>query len=435
MESGFGTREVYKNYCSVKCSTVFFVLLVSLGCLGGETLDGQDISTHDAPPVILEISGVMGADVSPSEEVVAATTCKLLVETGAKPRYLNYLETWDIYNSKLLLREPLTEGGLPTESCQAGIVRYSGDGKLLVARIGPGELVRVFCAETLEALRSIQIPLQVTEIHVGNSQISVNWQAQVTGFAVSPVQHLLAIRIYRGEYDKHSFINRSQYLGGFVRVYDLDSGAQTNEWEIPTGHLAGGSGLAWRQDGKELAAATSDRRPCYSGGGTVYFFDLSASQPIKKMRLPNLVGDIAFGTGDTVYVANGNCAGYLSNRKPTLPIFDAASGNKLGDLEFAASGIRYNLAVSANRRALLGYVGREEMRWEFEDTLEVIDQRFAVWDLATRRMVYVSSDLGGHGADQPVLFTFRLSASGHWALVGSEINHNQLWLYPLPASH
>lgn len=431
LERSFGVREVCHNWRLVRCATSLIALIVLLGCLGGEPLNGQDRSTVNAPPVILKISGVGGADVSPSEEVVAATTCEHLVEAGTKARYVNYLETWDIRNSKVLLREPLTEGAVPTESCQAGDVRYSGDGKLLVARTGLGELVRVFSAETLKAVRTIRIPLQVSEIHVGNSPISVNWQAQVTGFAVSPAQHLLAVRIYRGDYDKHAFINSTQYLGGFVRVYDLDSGVQVSEWEIPTGYLAGGTGVAWRQDGSVLAAAASDRMPCNSGGGTVYFFDLPTSRQIRKIRLPNLVGDIAFGTADTIYVANGSCAGYFGNRKPSLPIFDAASGNRLGDIEFVGSGIRYNLAVSANRQALLGYVGREEMRWEFEDTLEVVDQRFAVWDLATRRLVYVSSDLGGHGPDQSV---FRLSASGHWALLRSVIDHNQLWLYPLPAS-
>jgi WD40 repeat protein len=419
----------------VQCTVSLSVLIVFWNCLDGTFSDGQDRSTHNAPPVILKVSGLGGADVSPSDVVLATTNCEPLIQSGPATRYSNYLETWDIRTLRLLLREPLNEGGAPTASCEAGEVRYSADGSLLVASTGLGDLVRVFNAETLKALRTIRIPLQVSEIHVGNSSIKVNWHSKITGFEVSPLRHLLALRIYRGDYDKHDLINWTQYLGGFVRVYDLDSGVQVNEWEIPTGYLAGGTGLAWSQDGSVLAAAASDRMRCYSGGGTVYFFDLPTSRQVRKIRVPNLVGDIAFGTGNTVYVANGSCAGYFGNRKPRLPTFDAASGNRLGDIEFVDSGIRYNLAVSMNRRALLGYVGREEMRWEFEDTLEVIDQRFAVWDLATRRVVYVSSDLGGHGPNQSVLFTFRLSASGHWAALRSIIDHNQVWLYPLPTFH
>jgi hypothetical protein len=283
-------------------------------------------------------------------------------------------------------------------------------------------------------LRTIQISLRIGEIHFGNYSISANWQAEVTGFEVSPAGHLLALRIYRGDYDKHTFFNPTQYLGGFIRVYDLDSGVQINEWEIPAGYLVGNGdgGLAWRQDGKVLAAAASDRTPCDPGGGTVYFFDVPASRPLRKIRTPNLVGDIAFGTGNTFYAVNASCPGYFGNRKPRLPIFDAASGNRLGDIEFAGSGIRYNLAISANRQVLLGYVGREEMRWEFEDTLEVIDQRFAAWDLATRRVLYVSPDLGRHGPDETVGFTFRLSASGHWALLRPKTENSQVWLFPLP---
>lgn len=427
MKQRVGIREAQASLCVAKSTVGLIVLIILLGCLHGPSLKGQDRSIQNVPPVILEIAGVEGADISPSEDVVAVTTCVPLVESGMVSRHSDFLETWNIRTSKMLQRERLNEGGVQIASCEAGEVRYSADGKLLVARTGPGDLIRVFSAETLKILRTIQIPLPVSEIHV-------NWQTGVTGFEVSPVGHLLALRINRGDYDKHTFINSFQYLGGFLRVYDFDSGVQVNEWEIPTGHLAGGSGLAWRQDGNVLAVAASDRPPCYSGGGTVYLFDVSTSRQIRKIRLPNLVGDIAFGTGDTIYAANGSCPGYFGNRNPRLPILNAASGNKLGDIEFEGSGVRYNLAVSANRKALLGFVGREVMRWEFEDTLEVLDKKFAVWDLATRRLLYVSSDLGRHGPNQPVGFTFRLSASGRWALVRPTIDRNQVWLFPIPAS-
>jgi len=433
LERGVAIRKVRPNCRVIKRIVSLTVLIVSVGCVGGASLDGQDGSTHNAPPLILKIPGVGGADLSPSDDVLAATTCIPVVAAGSELRYLNYIETWDIRSSKRLLREPLTEGEVPAASCQAGDVRYSADGKLVVASTGLGVLVRVFSSDTLNALRTIQIPLHINEIHVGSSSIPVNWQAGVTGFAVSPLRHLLAVRIYRGDYDRHAFFNPVQELGGFVRVYDLDSGVQTNEWEIATGYLVGGDGLAWRKDGRVLAAAASDRNPCDPGGGTVYLFDISTSQQTTKIRLPNLVGDLAFGMDDTLYVANGSCAGYFGNRKPLLPFFDAASGKKLGDIGFAGSGVRYNLAVSANRQTLLGYVGREEMRFEFEDILEVLDERFAVWDLATRRLIYVSPDLGGKGPDAGVRWKFRLSASGHWALAQS-LTDNQVWLYALPAS-
>lgn len=429
------TQKMHPDWISVNRAVSCIILIASLGCFGSAFLGGQDRATHGPPPLILKIDGVGGADVSPTEEAVAATACEPLKDSGTPRRHLNFVETWDIRDSKLLLRGPLTDDQVPTASCEAGDVRYSGDGKLLVVLTGQGQLVRVFSADTLKELRTIQIPLRIGEIHFGNYSISANWQAKVTGFEVSPVGHLLALRIYRGDYDKHTFFNAVQFLGGFIRVYDLDSGVQINEWEIPTGYLAGNGdgGLAWRQDGKVLAAAAPDRIPCEPGGGTVYFFDVPASRPLGKIRTPNLVGDVAFGTGDTFYAVNASCPGYFGNKEPRLPIFDAASGKGMGDIEFAGSGIRYNLAVSANRQVLLGYVGKEEMRWEFEDTLEVIDQRFAVWDLARHRVLYVSPDLGSHGPDETVEFTFRLSASGRWALLRPKIQQNQLWLFSLPS--
>jgi hypothetical protein len=415
---------------SICVSSVRIILLIALvSCFDCWSSGGQVLSVHNASPVVLEINGLGGEDLPPSEDVLAATTCLTVGQSGTAPRYLNYLETWDFRDSRLLQREPLVEDGLPTASCAAGDVRYSGDGKLLVARTASGDLVRVFSAETLKLLRTIQIPLRLHEFRVGNSIISVDWQAEVTGFEISPLRHLLALRMYRGDRDKRpgAFIDPPQYLGGIVRVYDLDSGTRINEWEIPTGYAKGGSGLAWRQDGKVLAAAASDRMRCESGGGAVYTFDLSTSKLITRIRVPNLVGDIAFGTSDTLYVANGSCAGYFGNKKPRLPIFNAVTGKKLGEIEFVDSGIRYYLAVSANRQALLGYVGREEMRWEFEDTLEEIDHRFAVWDLATRREVYVSANLDGL-----IGFVPELSASGRWALLQPTNKHGQVWLFPLP---
>lgn len=405
---------------------------LSLQTAFARTALSQERTSHSPPPPILKIDGVGGADISPSEEVVAATTCQPLKDSGTPPRYLNYLETWDIRASKLLLRGPLTEGEMPNVSCEAGDVRYSGDGKLLVVLTGQGKLVRVFNAETLKELRTIQISLRIGEIRFGNYSISPKWQAEITGFEVSPVGHLLALRTYRGDYDKRTFFNASQYLGGFVRVYDLDSGVNVNEWEIPAGYLKGGNGIAWRQDGRVLATATSDRQPCEPGSATIYFFDLHSSRALRKIRIPNLAGAIAFGTGDTFYVANGSCPGYFANRKPSLPIFDAASAKRLGDIEFPGSGIRYNVAVSADRRTLLGYVGHEETRWELEDTLEVRDRRFAVWDLASRQLLYVSSDLGGQGHTQHESggVELRLSASGRWALLRPTFD-GQIWLFPL----
>jgi hypothetical protein len=418
---------VRNSICALSVRIV--LLIASVNCCGHFSSVGQGLSVHNASPVILKINGLGGEDLSPSEDVLAATTCIPTKESASAPRYLNYLETWDIRNSKLLQRGPLIEDGAPTASCAAGDVRYSGDGKLLVARTRSGDFVRVFSAETLKLLRTIQIPLQLREFRVGNSMISVDWQAEVTGFEVSPIRHLLALRLYRGDRGKRpgAFIDPIQYLGGIVRVYDLDSGTQINEWEIPTGYAKGGSGLAWRQDGKVLAAAASDRERCQTGGGTVYVIDLPTSQLITRIRVPNLVGDIAFGTGDTLYVANASCAGYVGNRKPHLPIFNAVTAKKLGEIDFVDSGIRYYLTVSANRRVLLGYVGREEMRWEFEDTLEEIDHRFAVWDLATRRAVYVSANLDGLIGLVP-----KLSSSGRWALLQPTNKHGEVWLFSLP---
>jgi hypothetical protein len=89
LEVRVGIREARSGLPVAKFTVSLIALIVFLGCLDSASSKDRDHSPHNAPPVILKIGGVGGTDVSPSEDVVAATTC--LGESGVQSRYSNYL--------------------------------------------------------------------------------------------------------------------------------------------------------------------------------------------------------------------------------------------------------------------------------------------------------------------------------------------------------
>jgi hypothetical protein len=127
-----------------------------------------------------------------------------------------------------------------------------------------------------------------------------------------------------------------------------------------------------------------------------------------------LVGDIAWGDEDHIYVSNDGCPGYFSNQAPALVVYSASTGEQIGALK-SPTGVRHRIAISADKRRLIGYVGREKMTFAgLEDTLVQVDSRFKVWDLQTGKVLLTSPDLG---PPAPIPPTLRLSASGDVALV------------------
>ena len=141
--------------------------------------------------------------------------------------------------------------------------------------------------------------------------------------------------------------------------------------------------------------------------------DPASSGILREFRVSSLVGDIAWGDEDHIYVSNGGCPGHFSNLAPIMPVYSAATGEQIGNLK-SPTGIRHRIAVSADKRRLIGYVGREKMTFAgLEETLVRVDSRFEVWDLQTGKALLTSPDLGPPPLLPP---TLRLSASGDLAL-------------------
>ncbi len=77
----------------------------------------------------------------------------------------------------------------------------------------------------------------------------------------------------------------------------------------------------------------------------------------------------------------------------TIRFWDVSTGEMTGDIELAPEGIRGSLAVSANARRIVGYIGREYGQGALIDpdaTISIGEQRFMVWDTQNGRVLATS---------------------------------------------
>ena len=400
------------------CIRAIFTIAVTYGaCLFSTyTLLAQTEIEQAKVPYVLTIPDLRSADLSPDETRLAAVLSHITGDPH-RPRHSYEVQVWDFRKGTMLVRK-LLGSRIAAPGVGFSAIRYTSDGRLLVV-YAAGTTIFVLQPDDLEKIRSVDIELpppsrSAQRMAVGYEDL----ETRVTSFETSPNGHLVALRLYRGTgLERWGLFWKNAYLGGYASVYDLDSGIKINQWEISKGYLEGGSGLAWQSNGKHLAVASSDAVPCMRGGGTVYLLDPASSGVMRQFRVSNLVGDIAWGDEDYIYVANGSCPGYFSNQAPVLPVFSASTGKQIGAFK-SPTGIRVRTAVSPDRQRLIAYVGRDKMTFRgLEDTLVGVDSKFEVLDLTTGHVVFTSPELGSPGAWPSLAPTLRLSTSGDLALV------------------
>jgi len=397
--------------------TILAVAVITMCCfISQRPPRAQTPVRQPSAPYILSIPDFSGADLSPDGTRLAVVV-RRIVPTGQQFTrvHVQEIQIWDFRKGSIAVREDL--GGQHAAWLVPSYVRYTNDGALLAVYTG-GNIIRVLRSDDLQQLRLIHIELPPPSPSGPGIPVSFeDEETRVTSFETSPKGHWVALRLYRGTGERRwGPFWKNVYLGGFASIYDLDSDVKINGWEISGGYLGGGNGLAWRSDGRRLAAAASDAIPCLKGGGTIYMFDPASSAITNRFRVSSLVGDIAWGEEDHIYVSNHGCPGYLSNQAPALPAYSASTGEQIGAFK-SPTGIRHRIAVSADKRRLIGYVGREKMTFAgLEDTIVRVDSRFEVWDLETGKALFTSPELGPP-ANWPALPpTLRLSASGDLAL-------------------
>ncbi len=227
----------------------------------------------------------------------------------------------------------------------------------------------------------------------------------IEGFEISPTAHVLAIR-------------RTFGRGGDLRIYDLDDGRELRSWNIATGAYE--MGLAWRSDGRALAAAVADNIPCTGSGGTVYIFNPASAGLVSSFRTSFLPGGLAFDAGNKLYIATHSCGGWFTNWAPDLPIYDTTTGHRVGQIRGDKLGFRTSITISDDKKTLLAFADREKTTFEgFEDTLKTSDAQWQVRDLPTGKLLLTLP--GGQ--------RYSISTSGYFIV---EFLSNEARFYSVP---
>jgi WD40 repeat protein len=350
----------------------------------GNPLFCETPSGFPSPPYVLHIPGLLVAEMSPEEEHLIALVMRW--PKGDPPTA--ELQVWDFRKGMLLqthsLPTPETSSPALQSEWQLGItaLRYTSDGQLLVVSMSRG-LVHVLRTDDLEEIRTIHVPSH----------------AKIHTFEVSPAAHQVAVRV-----------------SDDILLYDLDSGGEIRRWKIK--HSDGyEQGLAWRSDGGALAASVADYSPCNRGGGMIYVFDPRSEKISNVFDVPLLPADIAFGPGDTLYVASNTCGGYFAHWALDLPFFDSATGKKMGRIPAGRVGFRTHIAIPANKHVLLAHADREKTTFEgLEDTLKVTDAQWQVWDLSSGKVVLTMPETIETAMDRAP----SLSNNGHFVYARQE---------------
>lgn len=348
-----------------------------------------------SPAYLVHIHGLRASTMSPDEKYLAAFVVERL--KGAPP--IAEVQLWDFRSGNVVQAHSLPAEELrPKYPEIRTYIRYTSDGQLLAVYTG-WDVLHVLRASDLEEVRTIQI----------------HSRANGTAFEVSPTGHRAAVR-----------------MSGDVRVYDLDSGDELRSWSInqyphfevwallQVHPQLAGAGLAWHRNGTALAISVADNPPCLRGGGTIYIFDLTSEKAVKSFRVNLLPATIAFGSGNSLYIASNTCGGYFNHWTLDLPIFDSTSGHETGKIPAGRVGVRNYIAISANKQVLLAYADREKTTFEgLEDTLKIEDEQWQVWDLATGKLILTL----------PPTNSFSLSSSGRFAYANRA---DELYIFSVP---
>jgi WD40 repeat protein len=348
-----------------------------------------------SPAYVLHIPGLQVAEMAPEEEYVIALVMRW--PKGVPPSA--ELQVWDFRRGTLLQTRSLPTPETSSEALQSEwqlgttCLRYTRDGQLLVVSMSRGVL-RVLRSADLEEIRTIHVPSH----------------AKIHTFEVSPTAHQVAVRVSDN-----------------VFLYDLDSGGEIRSWKIK--HSDGYErGLAWRGDGGALAASVADYSPCNRGGGMIYVFDPKSEKISNVFDVPLLPADIAFGPGDSLYVASNTCGGYFAHWTLDLPFFDSVTGKRMGRIPAGRVGFRTHIKIPANKQVLLAHADREKTTFEgLEDTLTVTDAQWQVWDLSSGKVFFAIPKTMGMDLDRSP----SLSNNGHFMYARQE---HDLKIFSVPTA-
>jgi hypothetical protein len=73
-----------------------------------------------------------------------------------------------------------------------------------------------------------------------------------------------------------------------------------------------------------------------------------------------------------------------------LRFYDVNSGKLVREIGGTPAGIHHRVEISGDKKILLGYIGKHKSVWDYG--MEVVNQRFRIWELPSARVVADSED-------------------------------------------
>jgi hypothetical protein len=161
--------------------------------------------------------------------------------------------------------------------------------------------------------------------------------------------------------------------------------------------------LSWSQDGKRIAVllpGTRDlKHPERTDPANLLIYDVISGQLTAKFetkeeweRSLSAGGRILFAEDDLI-VSTRRMPGTFF--RPTLQVFDSRTGDTIRTISAGGTGVRDPIAISADGKVLLGFVGRvrKEMIGSDLVTMNVpVDARIRLWQMPAGRLIFASED-------------------------------------------
>jgi len=391
-------------------------VLLAAVLFSGRTTPARAQTPSAMPHHSLSVVGNWGADLSPDGHTVAIVTLRRYPPPGASlAEEFVSVEAWDFRANRRLTQRLLTHRPIYTPlTSEWGQVRYTGDGNTLL--VYDGELLHVLEASTLE---------EITRIDLGLPALP----------RADSVTDLAAPQSIAGQ--AALWFSRGGGHGGSVRVYDLRRGNLVRRWDYSRGYPEFGSHVAWSPNGKQLAVTVL---PVTPGGTmapyetTLEILDLASGRVLREISTGYLPGAVSYAGANRVITATLDLPWRAPYRVQAIRFWDVSTGRMIEDIQMAPEGIRGSVAVAANARRIVGYIGREYGEGALTDPdglISIGEQRFRVWDMQSGRTLATSPRLMPNIPKRPHLC---LDARGELVLVFWSLHDSPILIYELPSS-
>jgi WD40 repeat protein len=362
------------------------------------------------------------ADISPDGPFVVTEFSRAEPTDGRSPtRVSDLVQLWDFRNDKLIaenvLRVQTTEGHQPLTYRRSEYVRYSTDGKIVIAYLD--RLLYVLRADDLQEIRRISITGPAPEPRTYKGKHGVHnfvIEPEVTRLESSPTRSEAVLVWVRG------------FSNSWIDVVDLDSGKQTI-WDTRERGLGSmnPAAVGWTGDGERLVVAVPNVFACERPSHTpdVFVFDPASGAVENKLSTGLRLGGIAVTADGRLIAVDRDCVGVFADHDPKLKVFDLRTGKKLKELSGRGTGVRYAASASQSGNRVAAYTGIVKAGFDWSDMVPFdkhIDATFSVWNLSNYEVLVTSQNLPDRTPGRaPGQIPLRMSPTGQFVLQGRAI--------------